>query len=240
MLKIFCFLIIVLFTLFTDHPQTHCLKDLSRKVIDQLNRRLKGDEVARSYIYQSFGISSHSHPSKNIFELFPDTPVKLLKDVGEALQLYDLVDVLPEKPQKVRSLRLALPLQEIEKLRKTADGRPTTYHSSAAVLIFTDEQSSNTEGIKNFFKGLNSKSDVTIIECRNASKTEREVMHMRHEEMGHWWKPEVRQMQTEEIQKIEFNKEILQKEKELQIEMENTKMAASAVVDRWIHNQGWW
>ena len=146
--------------------------------------------------------------------------MKLLKEVFEALQLYDLVDLLPdkplEKPQKARSLRLALPLQEIEKLRKTADGRPTTYHSSAAVMIITDEEDSNTEGIKNFFKGLDPNSDVTIIKCKNASRTEYEIKEMQFEATRHW-----------ELQK-------------LKMEMENIKRAASAVIDRWIDNQGWW
>ncbi|KAL9984369.1 hypothetical protein ACROYT_G006654 [Oculina patagonica] len=210
----------------SDQPKTYCLKDLSRIVIDQMNTRLEGDDIALRYINQSFGISGHLQSLKSIFELFPDTPVKLMKDVLEALQLYDLVDLLPEKPQQARSLRLALPLKEIDRLRKAADGRPTTYHSSAAVLIIADKQTSKTEGFRNFFKGLNSKSDVTIIECRNASKMEREVMRMED-----WWKSKGRQRPTEaEIQK---------KKEELQMEMENTKMAALAVIDRWIHNQGW-
>ncbi len=176
------------------------MKDLSGRVISQLNTRLEGDEVAKNHVYESFGISGLFPPSKDIygigspsqdiFKLFPDTPVKFLKDVFEALQLYDLVELFPEKPQKARSLRLALPLQEIEKLRKTADGRPTTYHSSAAVLIIADKTKSSAERIKNFFKGLNSKSDVTVIQYR-----------------------------TQDPNK--------------------TKMEASAVIDRWIHNQGW-
>ena len=67
--------------------------------------------------------------------MFPDTPVKLLKEVFEALQLYDLIDLLEEgKPRATRSLRPALRLQEIEKLRNP-DDRPISYHSSVAVLI---------------------------------------------------------------------------------------------------------
>ncbi|KAL9984368.1 hypothetical protein ACROYT_G006653 [Oculina patagonica] len=226
----------------SDNFQTFRLRDLSGKVISQLKARLKADEVALRLIYQSFGIRGHFHPSKDIFELFPDTPVKLLKDVLEALQLYDLVELLPEKPQKARSLRLALSLQEIEKLRKTADGRPTTYHSSAAVLIIADKENSNAEGIKNFFKGLNSKSDVTIIDCEKASRTEHEMkkMELLDLSVGHGRNWRRRQMQSEEIQenKEELHKEIQKKQEEAQKEIDNIKTAASAVIDRWIHSQG--
>ena len=177
------------------------MKDLSREVISRLITRLEVDEVAKRHIYQSFGIMGHFRPSKDIFELFPDTPVKFLKDVLEALQLYDLVDLLPEKPQKAKSLRLALPLQEIEKLRKTADGRPTTYHSSAAVLIIAEEEDSTTEEIRKFFTGLNAKSDVTVIQCRS------ELLELLSKKVGQ--------------------------------DRRKTEMAASAVIDRWIYNQGW-
>ena len=246
------------------------------------------------HIYQSFGIKSKVRPLKYIFELFSETPVKLLKDVLEALQLYDLVEVLPEKPQKARSLRLALPLEEIEKLRKTADSRPTTIHSSAAVLIIADKENSSTEGIKNFFKGLNSKSDVTIIDCNNLSRIEnelqkkreelheeyqkkqevlhkefqkeQEVLHKefqkKEEELHRWFQKKKEELQKKfrkkqeelqnefrknqaELQKEfrkkqeELQKEFPKKQEELQKEIENITTAASAVINRWIHNQGW-
>ena len=218
------------------------MRDLSGKVISQLKTKLKVDEVAQKHIFQSFGIRGHVRPSKDIFDLFPDTPVKLLKDVLEALQLYDLVDLLSEKPQKAKSLRLALPLQEIEKLRKTADGRPTTYHSSVAVLIIADKENSSAEGIKNFFEGLNSKSDVTIIDCENASRMEHDMKKMELLDLtvGHGRKWKGRQMQTEEIQmkKEELQKEIRKKQEEVQKEIENIKTAASTVINSWMHNQG--
>ena len=135
----------------------------------------------------------------SIFELFPDTPVKLFEDVLEALQLYDLVELLSEKPRKSRlgrSLRPALSLQEIEKLRKTADPRPTTYHSNVAVLIITEEKNHRTEGIERFFKGLSSKSDVTVLEWN--------VLSLVASEHRLWF-----------------------------------EKAVQAVIERWIHNQGW-
>ena len=130
------------------------MKDLSKDVTQELSERLRVDHVAKSHIYISFGISPPFHRSMNIFESFPDTPVKFLKNVCEALQLYDLVDLLDrqKKPQPVRSLRPALPLQEIEKMKKTADPRPTTYHSNVAALIITCEKDHFSEGVERFFK----------------------------------------------------------------------------------------
>ena len=186
------------FCRFLDRPFQLCLKDLSKDVIQKLNVRLAADQVASRHIYESFGIKHAFGRSMTIFELFPATPVKLFEDVLEALQLYDLVELLekPRKPRPGRSLRAALPLQEIEKLRKTADPRPTTYHSNAAVLIMTDEKNHCTEGFESFFKGLSSKSDVTVLE----------------------WKllPRVAAQTQERFAK-----------------------AVSAVIERWIHNQGW-
>ena len=216
------------------------MKDLSSEVIIKLQRALAVDEVARGHVNESFGIRGHFHQMKNIFTLFPDTPVKLLKDVLEALQLYDLVDLLSEKPRPVRSLRLALPLHEIEKLRKTADLRPTTYHSSIAVLIIADEEHSDIKELKNFFKGLNSKSDVTIIECRNALITELEIERMNKAGLGMRFGVGYvyEEMQKEFQRQQELRMEILKKQLGLRTEMENIEMSVSAVIDRWIHNQG--
>ena len=174
------------------------MKDLSKDVIRKLNVRLAADQVASRHIYESFGIKHAFDRSMSIFELFPDTPVKLFEDVLEALQLYDLVELLekPRKPQPVRSLRTALPLQDIGKLRKTADPRPTTYHSNVAVLIITEEKNHRTEGIERFFKGLSSKSDVTVLEWN--------VLSLVASEHRLWF-----------------------------------EKAVQAVIERWIHNQGW-
>jgi len=154
----------------------------------------------------------------NIFKLFPDTPVKLFVDVLEALQLYDLVDLLSEIPQPVRSGRPALPLQEIEKLRKTTDPRPTTYHSNVAVLIITGEKNSFSEGIERFFKGFGSKSDVTVFEWKRLAYGELKSRLSRPERLDE----RERQRRIQEIRK----------------EMEINETAVSAVIERWIHNQG--
>ena len=145
-----------------------CLRDLSKEVFRKLERRLENDQTAVKQICQSFGIDrSRASTFSGILSMFPDTPVKLLKEVFEALQLYDLIDLLEEgKPRATRSLRPALRLQEIEKLRNP-DDRPISYHSSVAVLIIDFEETRDTEGIEKFFKGLNTKSEVTVMRCRN-------------------------------------------------------------------------
>lgn len=186
--------------------------------------RLAGDPVARRHIYKSFGIINPFPLPMTIFELFPDTPVKLFKDVVEALHLYDLVDLLPEKPQPVRSLRPALSLQEMEKLRKTNDHRPTTYHSNVAVLVITDEANSDTEGIERFFKGLSSKSDVTVFEWRILAYRDLQLAYR-------FQRPSGRERRDE--------REMQRKLQEAQKETENNEAAMSAVIERWIHNQGW-
>ena len=149
-----------------DDPKL-CLKDFNNEVIRKLGIRLRYDQTASKQISQSFGINSRTISFQLFLSMFTDTPVKPLKQVFEALQLYDLVDLLEEgKPRATRSLRRALSLQEIEKLRNS-DDRPISYHSSVAVLIIDFAETCDTEGIKKFFKGLNTKSEVTVMRCRN-------------------------------------------------------------------------
>ena len=157
-----------------------CLKDLSKNVTSELELRLESDEDAEKLVCQSFGIDPSRLPPKfsSVFSFFPDTPVKLLKDVFEALQLYDLLELLEQQPKArtAKSLRLALTLDEIKKLRNTTD-RPTTFHSCGAVLILVDEKDeSDVIGIKTFFTDLDTKSDVTIIHCGDWRERSR-VMH---------------------------------------------------------------
>ena len=96
--------------LFSGDDHNLCWKDLSEEVISELDIRLKGDQTAFKQICQSFGMDSSQFYSRNsvfieILGMFPDTPVKLLKKVFEALQLYDLIDLLEEgKPRATRSL----------------------------------------------------------------------------------------------------------------------------------------
>ena len=161
--------------LFSGDDHKLCLKDLNIKLIEKLEGRLKNDQTAFEQICRSFGIDRSLFLSREsifsgILSMFPYTPVKLLKEVFEALQLYDLIDLLEEgKSRATSSLRPALRLQEIEKLRNPND-RPISYHSSVAVLIIDFLETCDTEGIKKFFKGLNTKSEVTVMRCRNVNE----------------------------------------------------------------------
>ena len=137
------------------------------RVISEIQERLERDHDALKRVLQSFGISNTPLRLRNIsgiFQLFPDTPVTMLKDVFEALQLYDLLELLEIKSIKPhRSLQLAYTLDEIKKLNGVAD-LPTTYHSCGAVLIIADDENvSSASAIKTFFTDLDNKSDVTEI-----------------------------------------------------------------------------
>ena len=142
---------------------------MNERVISEIKERLKRDRDAFKSVLQSFGITKNTLPLRNfssIFQLFPDTPVTMLKDVFEALQLYDLLELLEVKSaiKSHSSLQLAYTLDEIKKLDGVAD-LPTTYHSCGAVLIITDNEFdvSSASAIKTFFTDLDNKSDVTEI-----------------------------------------------------------------------------
>ena len=138
------------------------------RVISEIQERLERDHDAFKRVLQSFGISKTPLRLRNfysIFQLFPDTPVTMLKDVFEALQLYDLLELLEIKSaiKPHRSLQLAYTLDEIKKLNGVAD-LPTTYHSCGAVLIIADDENvSSASAIKTFFTDLDNKSDATEI-----------------------------------------------------------------------------
>ena len=138
------------------------------RVISEIQERLERDHDAFKRVLQSFGISKNPRLRlrnfSSIFHLFPDTPVTMLKDVFEALQLYDLLELLEIKSIKPpSSLQLAYTLDEIKKLNEVSN-LPTTYHSCGAVLIITDDENvSSASAIKTFFTDLENKSDVTEI-----------------------------------------------------------------------------
>ena len=190
-------------------------KDIRSEVIGKLDERLTNDQTALKQIFQTFGIDTSPSPMYiitfcEILSMFPDTPVKLLKEVFEALQLYDLIDLLEEgKPRATRSLRPALRLQEIEKLRNP-DDRPISYHSSVAVLIIDFEEAFDTEGFEKFFKGLNTKSEVTVMRCRNVIKEDES-----------------------------FPRPLEKVEEDIKREMNKLSPTSSEVIQSWISNQGW-
>ena len=137
---------------------------MNERVISEIKERLKRDPAAFKRVIQSLQPSRLSSFS-TIVRLFPDTPVTMLKDVFEALQLYDLLELLEIKSaiKPHSSLQLAYTLDEIKKLNGVAD-LPTTYHSCGAVLIIADDENvSSASAIKTFFTDLDNKSDVTEI-----------------------------------------------------------------------------
>ena len=152
-----------------------------------------------------------------ILGMFPDTLVKLLKEVFEALQLYDLIDLLEEgKPRATRSLRPALRLQEMKKLRNP-DDRPISYHSSAAVLIIDGFETCDTEGIEKFFKGFNTKSEVTVVRCRNSFEEISRSTVWEH------LIPSLPRLRNKNIER----------------EMEKMQSTSLEVIQRWFSSQGW-
>ena len=156
----------------TDSSFSLCLKDLSKAVTAEISFRLQTDLTALEQFCQSFGLdraklhfSMRRESRQEIIELFPDTPVSLLRDVFRKLELYDLVELL----EKVRPSTLrALPAKEMDKLLNANNKRPTKFFSKAEVLIidyfdFAAVEKANIERIGSFFKDLNSKSQVAEI-----------------------------------------------------------------------------
>ena len=147
------------------------MKDLSKELTEELTSKLNSNKDILNRFYRSFGLDPDLLQDKlgrrNIGKIFPDTPVKLLKEVFEALKLYDFAEFL-EKATKPRTLRPALPLKEIEKLASISN-RPTKVYSKAKVLIVdvceARESSaySDVETAGSFFKAQNSQNEVTTL-----------------------------------------------------------------------------
>ena len=109
----------------------------------------------------------------NIGKLFPDTPIKLVKDVCRALQLYDLAELL-EKAAKPRTLRPALPLKEIVKLPSDSN-RPITFYSNVNIMLVVDGDET-FDIIGNFFKKICPGSKITRVNpVFNARQLQRNV-----------------------------------------------------------------
>ena len=156
---------------FADSTSKLCLKDLSKELTEELTSKLNRSKDVLNRFYRSFGLDPdllHDElDRRNIGKIFPDTPVKLLKEVFEALKLYDFAEFL-EKATKPRTLRPALPLKEIEKLSSVSN-RPTKVYSKAKVLIVDVCEACETsadndvETAGSFFKAQNSRNEVTTL-----------------------------------------------------------------------------
>ena len=157
--------------LFLESSYKLRLKDLPENVTTELKWQLQSDPVAERWFYESFGLSPPKEGRgpqvlEDIEILFPETPLKLLKDVFEALQLCDLVDLLDK--EKPRTLRPSLPLRDIRK-KTNYSNRPTRFYSKAAVLTIgtgTGQAQSYAQRIGSFFKEFNSRSEVSTISIK--------------------------------------------------------------------------
>ena len=160
---------------------------MSDQVTKEFTSRLQNDPVAQERFYRSFGLDSRKlriRGLSDIKELFPDTPVKMLKDVCEALQLFDLVELL-DKETKPKTLRPALPLREIEKL-PSANNRPTKIYTKAEVLIIRcsgkEGEDYGSEKFGHFFKLLNTKNQVTELTAKSSWNLHEQLDELKHRE----------------------------------------------------------
>ena len=131
------------------------------ELTEELTSKLNRNKDVLNRFYRSFGLDPdllHDElDRRNIGKIFPDTPVKLLKEVFEALKLYDFAESL-EKATKPRTLRPALPLKEIEKLSSVSN-RPTKVYSEACESSVDND----VETAGSFFKAQNSRNEVTTL-----------------------------------------------------------------------------
>ena len=153
----------------------------------EFTSRLQNDPVAQERFYRSFGLDSRKlriRGLSDIKELFPDTPVKMLKEVCEALQLFDLVELL-DKETKPKTLRPALALREIEKL-PSANNRPTKIYTKAEVLIIRcsgkEGEDYGSEKFGHFFKLLNTKNQVTELTAKSSWNLHEQLDELKHRE----------------------------------------------------------
>ena len=199
------------------------LKDLGNDVTEELIQRLGADEAAKELFCQFFGLKIQDrYPSvKHIEELFPDTTVGVLKDCFEALQLCDLAELLEKV--RPRSLRPALPQEQVEKLRRR-DNRPTKYHSNVAVLFVKhiaesdNVERDNEEKIEVFFKGLNSRNEVGIISLTISQETHEALRAMHQWEMEEELLKEQEKTIRRQLEKeLPQQRERLERERQLRI-----------------------
>ncbi|XP_074612538.1 uncharacterized protein LOC141866889 isoform X2 [Acropora palmata] len=214
-----------------------CLKDLSKEIIAEFAWRLGCDKVSCNQFYHSFGLENR--PPQKMFvyigdlgELFPDTPIKLLINVCQALQLNDLVELL-EKAAKPRTLRPALPLEEIAKLPSDSK-RPTTFYGKVKI-VFVGDGEETFDTIGNVFKKIcpgskisRSKPDVDLsqfqrsfgldMERHNIVLQIREVEYYEERVSKLYCRPRESDLKKNELEKRkdEIEKELLQMSGDLQ------------------------
>ena len=189
---------------------------------------------------------------RQIAHSFPYTPVDLMRQCFEALQMYDLVDLL-EKAVKTISLRPVLSSGEVEMLR--TGNLPTKSHNNVVVLVVNESADKDlNQKIEGFFKELNSQNDVTVI---GSSRLEEKLKQldlkrnqMRLKQLNEAVK--IREMYRSKSRKLTWDdvvSGIAQLEKEIAMNKplveeqlkasEEIKLIITSTMDNWIQNQGW-
>ena len=218
-----------------------------------MDRKLSADRVGLDRVFRFFGLKVDFRPFRHvscmrqIAHSFPNTPVDLMRQCFEALQMYDLVDLL-EKAVKTSSLRPVLSLGEVETLR--TGNLPTKSHNNVVVLVVNDSADKDlNQKIEGFFKELNSQNDVTVIgssrseeKLKELSDLQRKQMVLKQREMI--WKEKVKKYPhlktigfgiVQLYEEIAINKPLVE---ELLKENEETKTIITSTMDNWIQNQG--
>ena len=152
-----------------------------------MDRKLSVDKVALDRVFRFFGLKVDCRPSRHvscmrqIAHSFPNTPVDLMRQCFEALQMYDLVDLL-EKAVKTSSLRSVLSSGEVETLR--TGNLPTKSHNNVVVLVVNDSADKDlNQKIEGFFKELNSQNDVTVIGSSRSEEKLKELRDLKRNQM---------------------------------------------------------
>ena len=152
-----------------------------------MDRKLSADKVGLDRVFRFFGLkvdfrpSSHVSCMRQIAHSFPNTPVDLMRQCFEALQMYDLVDLL-EKAVKTISLRPVLSSGEVETLR--TGNLPTKSHNNVVVLVVNESADKDlNQKIEGFFKELNSQNDVTVIGSSWSEEKLKELRDLKRNQM---------------------------------------------------------
>ena len=152
-----------------------------------MDRKLSVDTVGLDRVFRFFGLKVDFRPFRHvscmrqIAHSFPNTPVDLMRQCFEALQMYDLVDLL-EKAVKTISLRPVLSSGEVETLR--TGNLPTKSHNNVVVLVVNESADKDlNQKIEGFFKELNSQNDVTVIGSSRSEEKLKELRDFKWNEM---------------------------------------------------------
>ena len=202
--------------------------------------------------------NSYVCPMTWIAQSFPNTPVDLIRQCFEALQMNDLVAFL-----KPISLRPVLSPGEVETLR-TGD-LPTKSHNNVLVLVVNDSTDKDLDRtMKEFFKELNSQNNVTVIGSSFPENTRWELNYLKKKQMR---KKELRKeveacnysfhsatskskMITMEFALSALRFEVAELEKEMEMDQplveelwrvnQEKLWIITSTMDNWIQNQGWY